>query len=142
MLNGLWIKFTSWWYILPSINTLSFYRSKMILDHPNCFGWLQIVLVGSKPFWSDPNHFGQVQIRLLWTNLCNLDPTKTNWTCPKRLVLIENYLDGPKSFWTHRGTGHKSNQDLENILWNWWCIRIRIQKICEPIVDNHYLMLF
>ena len=48
----------------------------MILDHPNCFGQLQIVLVGSKPFWSGPNHFGQVQIRLLWTNLYNLDPTK------------------------------------------------------------------
>ena len=47
----------------------------------------------SKPFWSGPNHFGQVQIRLLWTiqNVQNdLDPTKTNWTRPKQLVLNQN----------------------------------------------------
>ena len=25
------------------------------LDHPNCFGWVQIVLVGSKSFWSGSN---------------------------------------------------------------------------------------
>ena len=29
-----------------------------------------------------------------------------NWTCPKRLVLGQNDLDGPKSFWTHRRTRH------------------------------------
>ena len=51
-----------------------------------------------------PNHFCQVQIRLFWTNFCNLDLTKTNWTGPKQLVLDQNYLDGPKSFWTHRRT--------------------------------------
>ena len=77
-------------------NALSFYMSKMILDHPKCFGRLQIVFVRSKPFWSGPNHFGQVQIRLLWTNLYNLDPTKTNWTRPKRLVLNQNDLDSHK----------------------------------------------
>ena len=32
-------------------NALSFYRSKMILDRPNCFGMVQIVLVESKSFW-------------------------------------------------------------------------------------------
>ena len=32
------------------IYALSFYRFKMVLDRPNCFGWIQIVLVGSKSF--------------------------------------------------------------------------------------------
>jgi hypothetical protein len=71
---------------------LSFYRSKMILDHPNCFGRLQIVLVRSKLFWSGPNHFGQVQIRLLWTNFYNLDPTKMIWTRPNRIGPNQNEL--------------------------------------------------
>ena len=31
---------------------LSFFRSKMILDRSNCFGQVQIVLVGSKSFCS------------------------------------------------------------------------------------------
>ena len=39
-------------------NALSFYRSKMILDRPNCFGW-------HKYFWSGPNRFGRVQIILV-----------------------------------------------------------------------------
>ena len=37
---------------------LSFYRSKMILDRPNCFERVQIVSVRSKLFWSDLYHFG------------------------------------------------------------------------------------
>ena len=41
---------------------LSFYGSKMILDHPNSFGGLPIVLDGSNLFWFDSNHFGQVQV--------------------------------------------------------------------------------
>ena len=34
-----------------AISALSFYRSKIILDHPKCFGRVQIVLVGCKSFW-------------------------------------------------------------------------------------------
>ena len=34
---------------------VSFYRTKMILDRPNCFGRVQMVLVGSKSFWSHSN---------------------------------------------------------------------------------------
>ena len=41
-----------------AISALSFYRSKIILDHSNCLGRVQVVLVGSKLFWSDPNHCG------------------------------------------------------------------------------------
>ena len=36
-------------------DALSFYKSKMILDRPNCFGLVQIILVGSKLFWSGLN---------------------------------------------------------------------------------------
>ena len=43
-------------------NALSFYGSKMILDFPNNFDWVSIVLDGSNLFWSGPNHFWQVQI--------------------------------------------------------------------------------
>ena len=100
MLNRLWFKFTSWRYILPSINTLSFYRSKMILDHPNCFGWLQIVLVGSNPFWSGPNHFGQVQIRLFWTNFYSLDLSKMIWNWPKQIGPGQNDWYWTKMIWT------------------------------------------
>ena len=56
-----------------STYALSFYRSKIILDRPNCFGWVKIVLVRSKLFWLGPHHFGQVQIRPFWTNFYNLD---------------------------------------------------------------------
>ena len=66
--------------LMPS----TFYRSKMILDRPNCFGRVQVLLLGSKGF-------GQVQIILLrfkldfsrlifiiWTFQNALDPTETN----------------------------------------------------------------
>ena len=62
------------------IYALSFYRSKMILDRPNCFGWIQIVLVGSKSFWSGLNHFGQVQIIKISQETSNLSLTKMIWT--------------------------------------------------------------
>jgi hypothetical protein len=63
---------------------------------PKRFWTIQIVLDGYKLFLSGPNHFGQVQIRLLWTNLYNLDPTKIIWTRPKRIGLDQNHLAGPK----------------------------------------------
>ena len=70
----------------------------MILDHPNCFRQLQIVLVRSKLFWSGSNHFGQVQIRLLWTDFYHLDPTKLIWTQPKRIGPDQNKLNLTKRF--------------------------------------------
>ena len=79
-------------------NVLSFYRSKMISDHPNWFGRLQIILVGSKLFWSGPNHFDQVQIRLLWYSLYNLDPTKTILTQPKQIRPVLTICTQPKWF--------------------------------------------
>ena len=41
--------------VLNLSHTLSFFRSKMILDSPNCFGRVQNVLVWSKSFWSGSN---------------------------------------------------------------------------------------
>ena len=72
----------------------------MVLDHSNCFVQLQIVLVGSKPFWSGHNHFGQVQIRLLWTNFYNFDLTKMIWTQPKQIRPVLNNWYLTKMIWT------------------------------------------
>ena len=43
--------------IFVDIYALSFYRSKMIFDQPNCLDMYKLFCLG-------PNHFGQVQIRL------------------------------------------------------------------------------
>ena len=76
-------------------DSLSFYTSKMILDTSKLFWTVQIVYVRSKSFCSGQNNFHQVQIRLFWTNFYDLDPTKMNWTRPKRLTIDQTYLDGP-----------------------------------------------
>ena len=82
---------------------------------PKWFGTVQIVLDGYQLFWSGQNDFGQVQIRFFLIKFYNLDLSKMIWTWskqirgrPKWLVLNQNYLDVPKSFWTHRRTRHKS----------------------------------
>ena len=63
------------------LNALFFFRF-MILDRPNCFGRVQIVLVGSNLFLTFPNHFGQVQIRFLWTDSYSVDLIKiVPWFC-------------------------------------------------------------
>ena len=75
----------------------------MILDHPNCFGRVQIVFIGSKSFWLGPNRFGWVQITfgqvfldyvLEFGHVQNdLDPTKTNWARSKRFGRSKLILD-------------------------------------------------
>ena len=80
---------------------------------------LQIVLVGSKLFWSGPNHFGQVQIRLLWTNFYNLDPTKMIWTRPKRIGPVLNNWSLTKMIWTvqnHFGFIEGQNISLQQLI--------------------------
>ena len=49
----------------------------MILDHPNCFGRVKIILVRFK-------------IRLFWTNSYNLDLSKMTWTRPKQIGPVQN----------------------------------------------------
>ena len=75
---------------------LSFYRSKMILDRPNCFGQIQIVLVGSKSFWSGPNHFGWVQIILVTFKLDFYSLIFIIWAFPKWFQPIQNKLGASK----------------------------------------------
>ena len=87
-------------YGLLSSYALSFYSSKMILDWPNHFGRVPIVLVRSKSFWSVPKHFGQGQIRLFWANFYNLDLIKMIWTRPKQIGPVQNYWYSTKMVWT------------------------------------------
>ena len=90
------------------INALSFYWSKIILDHPNDFGKVPIVMDGSNLFWSGPNHFGLVEIIKISPEKSNLNLTKMIWTWPKQFVPVQNNLDDPKSFWTYRRTRHNN----------------------------------
>ena len=90
---------------LPSKNKVAdenfhFYRFKIILDRPNCFGWVQIVLVGSKSFWSGPKHFGQVQIRLFCSNFYNLDQSEIILTWTIQIGPIQNNWYSTKMIWT------------------------------------------
>jgi hypothetical protein len=84
-------------------------RPSIILDRPNCFRRLEIILIGSKLFWLGPNHFDQVQIRLFWTIFYNLDLSKMIWTQLKQIVSVQNDLGGPKSFLTPRRTRDESH---------------------------------
>ena len=53
-----WIKMNSRDVSTVVFYVLSFYGSKMILDRPNDFGQVPIVMDMSNLFWSGPNHFG------------------------------------------------------------------------------------
>ena len=65
----------------------------MILDRPNNFGRVPIVLVGSNSFGTCPNHFCQVQIK--FSGL-----TFTFWTSPKRICPVQNDWHSTKIIWT------------------------------------------
>ena len=72
---------------------------------PKLFWTIQIVLDGYKLFWSGPNRFGQVQIRLLqagllWTDFYNMDLTKMIWTRPKQIGPVINDWYSTKRIWT------------------------------------------
>ena len=74
-------------------NALSFYspiffgRYKLFWLIPNNFGWIQIILFRFKLDFSEQNFV-----------IC---------TCPKWIGPIQNDLDSPKWFWTHRRSSHK-----------------------------------
>ena len=85
---------------------LSFHGSKTILDRPNNFDRVLIVLDRSNSFWLGPNHFGLVQFinlvqksvigtRPKWfrSNQNNSDPTKTICTRPKQFGWSKIILD-------------------------------------------------
>ena len=82
--------------VLKKYNALSIYKFKMILDHPNCFWRVQIVLVWSNSFWLGPNDF-----RLFWANfICNMDLSKIIWTQQKQIGPFQNYWYLTKIIWT------------------------------------------
>ena len=85
---------------------LSIYGPKIILDRPNHFGRVPIVLDRSKLFWTGLSYFGQVKIIRNSPEKSNLYLTKTVWTWPKQFAPAQNKLDGPKSFWTYKRTRH------------------------------------
>ena len=101
-------------------NALSFYWSKMILDRPNHFGWVPIVLDGCNFFWLGPNHFGQVQIIKISPEQFNLtdpdqntlDSNKMIWTLPKWLVLNQNYWTVQIHFGAIEGQGINPNSKV------------------------------
>ena len=72
---------------------LSFYGSKMILDRPNHFGRVPIVLVGTNSFWSGPNHYGQVKIIKISNEKSNLNLTKIMRPRPKQFGQSKIILD-------------------------------------------------
>ena len=91
----------NWQQVKLFIYALSFYRSKIILDRPNCFGQVQNILVKFKLdfslltfiIWTCPKWF--------WPDQNKLDLSKTIGTRPK-------WFGRSKSFGTQRRTRHKS----------------------------------
>ena len=83
---------------------LSFYWYKMILDHPNNFDWVPIVLDGSNSFWSGPYHFEIIKISPAKSNL-NLTQMICTW--PEQFAPDQNNFYSSKTIWTvqnHFGT--------------------------------------
>ena len=76
-------------HLLLNLFALSFYGSKMILDHPNHFGRAPIILDRSNLFWSGPNNFQNINISPIWT--CS---KWFIWTRPIQFVPDQNHF-GP-----------------------------------------------
>ena len=72
-------------FLFHYISALSFYRSKMILDRPNCFGQVQIL------------SFGCIQIILVRFKLLFPGLFFLIWTCPKWFGPDQNKLDTSKT---------------------------------------------
>jgi hypothetical protein len=72
----------------------------MVLDCPNNFGQVPIVLDKSNSFWSGPNHFRQVQIIKISPEKYNLNLPKMICTQPKQFAQVQNNLYRSKTIWT------------------------------------------
>ena len=75
----------------------------MILDRPNCFVLVQIVLVESNLFWPCPIQFSGSSYISGLSNFLSFEPVQNELACPKRigpvqnkLVPVQNALDAPK----------------------------------------------
>ena len=71
----------------------------MILDRPNNFGRVPIILNGSNLFWLAPNHFGQAQIINISPEKSNLNMTKIILTQPKQFGTKQKDSDTTKTIW-------------------------------------------
>jgi hypothetical protein len=67
----------------------------MILNRPNNFGQVPIVLEGSNLFLLGPNNFRQVHI----TYKISSEKSKIIWTQPKRIGPNQNNLYPSKTIW-------------------------------------------
>ena len=110
----------------------------MILDRPNCFWRIKIVLVKSKSFLSVPNNFGQVQIVLV--RLVSSGLFFIIWTCPKWFWTWPKWIGpvpGAKSFRTHthtcRRTRHKRN--IKIILGHGDWHSLSVPKLVEALLS-------
>ena len=102
------------------IDALSFYWSKMILDRPNHFCEVTIILDRSNLFWSGSNLFGQVQIIRISPQKYNLNLTIMIWTQPKWYGPNQNDCQLTKMIWSvqnHFGPIEGQGMRHERIWW-------------------------
>ena len=69
-------------------------------------------MYGSKMILDRPNHFGWIQIKKNSPEKSNLNVTKMIWMRSKFFLHVQNNLDGPKLFWTYRRTWHESTKSI------------------------------
>ena len=95
--NRSWLKYRCFNLERKILKTyaLSFYRSKMIFDRPNCFGRVQVVLIRSKLFWLDHNQIILVTFKLNFSALSFII-----WTCLKWFGPHQNKLDSSRTIGT------------------------------------------
>ena len=67
----------------PMTSVLSIYESKMILDHPNCFGQVQIIKISPGKFNLNLTKIILTQRTQLEPDQNNLNQTKTICTRPR-----------------------------------------------------------
>ena len=99
----------------------------MILDRSNCFGLVQIGLVGSNSFW-------KIQIILA---RFKLDYFFMIWTRPKKLVPFKMIWTVQKSFWIHRRTRHFSAPWNSTI----WCMETKCMHYHHALSFYGYKMI-
>ena len=86
----------------------------------------------SKSFWLGQNHFGQVYIRLLWTNFYDL--SKMIWTRPKQIGPVQNDWYSTKMIWSVQNhCGPIEGQGISLILFT-------ISFYLRSKIEGHILM--
>ena len=75
----------NWQQVKLFIYALSFYRSKIILDRPNCFGQVQNILFMFKLDFSG-------LIFIIWTWPKQIGPDQNNWYSNKMIWTVQNHF--------------------------------------------------